>query len=67
MAIQVYIHIVEREPEDDEPKFVWSKSHVIISTTDDDKALTDEVSYIALHYARQAMKERRLRHADPAR
>ena len=60
MAIQVYVHVVEREPDDDALKFVWSKQHTIMPTTDDVQALTDEVTYIALHYAREAMKEWRL-------
>jgi hypothetical protein len=62
--ITVEVRVIEREPEDDGPKFVWGRQQVIIRTTDADP--TDEVTYIALYLARQAMREWRLKNAHDA-
>ena len=56
MSVQVTVHIQDRE----RPKFSRELHHVILRTTDDDAVLLDEVTYIALHLARNIMKEWRL-------
>jgi hypothetical protein len=59
MTLVLTVRLSEYQPEEDDDGFAWCKQHGFLLTTEADP--TDEVTYIALLYAREAMKEWRLR------
>ena len=66
MTLVLTVHLSEYLPDDNDDdivvsEFAWYKQHRFILTTDEDDP-TDEVSYIAMLYAREAVKEWRRQH-----
>ena len=56
--IMITVAVIDQTVDDEGrpiARFSWAKQHGIMLTTDADP--TDEVSYIAMLYAREAMKE----------